>query len=94
MNLIELLRSVAEWNDDDTTIFVTQPWSCEAAAILVTPAPEAAEPIQQDATSYDYFIETFIAREFLEGFAASEEGASATERHRCERLIRYAQDDA
>ena len=94
MHLIELLRSVSEWNDDDTTIFATQPWSCGAAAILVTPAPAGTEPIQQDGTSYDYFNETFVARDFLEDFLASEEGASATERQRCERLIRYAQDDA
>ena len=91
---MELLEHVAEWTDDDTTIYVVQPWQCGSDAILVSPAPETTEPVEQHGQSYAYFLETFIAREFMDGYAASAEGASASAEKRCERLIRYAVEDA
>lgn len=94
MGLIELLQSASTWNDDDASIYLAHPWSCEADAIVIQPAPDTTEPVQRDATSYSYFLETLIARDFIESYATSAEGASATTRERCERLIRYAEDDA
>jgi hypothetical protein len=40
----------------------------DAEAVLVTPAPNTTEPIQRGETSYDYFIEFIIAREFIEDY--------------------------
>ena len=91
MRLIELLRHVSDWNDDDTTIYLSLPWLSEAKAILVTPAPEDTAPVVRDGISYQYFMETFIAREFVEDYALSD---AATEEEQCKRLIQYAQDDA
>jgi hypothetical protein len=94
VTLIELLEHEAEWTDDDTDIYVAQPWQCGSKAILVSPAPATTEPIEQHGQRYAYFLETFIAREFMHGYAASAEGADASAEKRCERLIRYAIDDA
>ena len=93
MKLIDLLRQPGGW-EEDATIYVARPWSCEAEAILVSPAPDTAEPVDQNGRLYDYFLETFIAREFLDDYGASPDGADATERARCERLIFYAENDA
>ena len=92
--LIDLVVGVSEWDDDDTTIYAVEPWSCDTPAILVSPAPDTIAPIERAGTNYAYFLETFVAREVLEDFAASLGGAAATDAARCERLIRYARDDA
>jgi hypothetical protein len=87
MRLIELLGRRHGWHDDDTTIYVEQPWSCEADAILVSPSPQRTDPVEQEGRTYDYFLETFTIGEVLGGQFASEKDF-------CERLIRYAIDDA
>ncbi|WP_152613431.1 hypothetical protein [Inquilinus limosus] len=94
MQLLELLGQVEQWSNEDTTIYVEPPWSPDAEAILVTPAPDTTDPIERDDRRYHYFLETFIARDFLEGYAASDEGSAASEKQRCERLISYAENDA
>jgi len=94
VRLIELLQQAAEWNDEEASIYATQPWSCDAEAVFVTPSPNTMEPIRRGETSYDYFLEAIIAREFIEDYAASGEGGAASNWQRCERLIRYAQSDA
>jgi hypothetical protein len=87
MQLIELLEGASAWTDDDTTIYVTRPWSCDADAVLVSPAPATTEPVERNGKPYDYFLETFIAREVIEGLAGSTD-------QRCQRLIDYAENDA
>ncbi|WP_324750431.1 hypothetical protein SH591_02820 [Sphingomonas sp. LY54] len=87
MRLIELIQGSSTWTGDDTTIYVARPWSCDADATLISPAPDTTEPVEQGGRLYDYFLETFIAREVIEGFAGSDE-------KRCQRLIDYAENDA
>ena len=87
MRLIELIEDASAWTDDDKTIYVARPWSCDADAILVSPAPDTTEPVERDGKRYGYFLETFIAREVIERLAGS---AS----QRCQRLIHYAENDA
>ncbi|TCM12033.1 hypothetical protein EDF56_1203 [Novosphingobium sp. PhB165] len=87
MRLIELIARASGWTAEITTIYVTEPWSCEAEAILVSPAPDTTEPTERDGRRYCYFLETFIAREVLDCL----DGAPA---ERCERLIDYARSDA
>ena len=93
MKLIELLRQSDEW-DEEATLYVERPWSCDAAAILVSPAPDTTAPVERNGTSYHYLLEAFIAREFSEDYAASAEGASSSAERRCKRLIAYAENDA
>jgi hypothetical protein len=56
--------------------------------MLVSPAPNATEPVDRGGKRYDYFLETFIAREVLERVVGPAE-------ERCQRLIDYyAENDA
>ena len=94
MDLIELLKSAPLWTDDDGTIYAAKPWECSADAIIVSPAPDTIEDIERLGKTYSYFLESFIARDFLEDYAASAEGKEASEREKCQRVIKYAVDDA
>jgi len=87
LRLIELIGGASTWTDEDTTIYAVRPWSGDAEATLVSPAPRTTGPIEIGGKFYDYFLETFIARDLLRGVAASAE-------QRCQRLIDYAENDA
>jgi hypothetical protein len=94
MKLIELVELATGWNGEDATIYVTKPWAPDAEATMVFPAPYETTPIERDGRTYQYFLEGFIAREVLEDYAAAGQGADASTRQLCERLIRYAENDA
>jgi hypothetical protein len=90
MTLRELLTSRRDWADDDT-IYVIEPWTGNAEAIISSEAPDATDPIVQSGRRYAYFLEGFIARDFLDALGAS---ADEVSEEACDRLIRYAVDDA
>jgi hypothetical protein len=90
MILKDLLLSRHRWTDDET-VYVAQPWSCDAEAILVSPAPATTEPVMRSGQSYEYFLEGFIARDFIDDLGAPSSSISVEV---CERLIRYAIYDA
>lgn len=87
MRLVELIGLASDWSDDSATIYVERPWGRDAEAILVSLAPNKVEPIEQNGRRYEYFLEAFIARDFIDGLA----GPAG---HACERLIEYAENDA
>ena len=94
MELIELLKQSEHWRDDDATIYVARPWSPSAQAVLLKPAPDTTTSIEQNGRRFDYFLEAFIVRDFLDDLAASPDASGASEIQRCERLVRYAEQDA
>jgi hypothetical protein len=94
VKLIEILRRDDIGEDEYATIYVARPWSPEADAIVVSPAPTATGPVEQDGRTFDYFLEGFLAQEFLEDLVASGEFEGASEKQLCERLIGYAEADA
>lgn len=89
MKLRELLRGRRDWSDDET-IYMVEPWGGDADALLSNATPDTTGPIIQDRQSYAYFLEGFIARDFLDDLDAPDDAGEAV----CERLIRYAIDDA
>ena len=80
--------------DEEATIYLERPWSVQAEAILVNPAPETTAPLERDGRQFTYLIEAFIARQFLDDLAASGDTVEMSEVQRHERLIRYAEADA
>jgi len=94
LRLIKLLEQAAQWEGDAGTIYVERPWSSNAEAIIIEPAPDTTDAVGQGGKTYDYFLETFIAQEVLIGLMASLEGTSASSDQICERLISYAVNDA
>jgi len=79
---------------DDVTIYVERPWTTSSDAILVSPSPEFTHAIRQGEKAFDYFLEAFIARDFLEDLRALSDEAGMSEDERCKRLIQYAENDA
>jgi hypothetical protein len=90
MTLRELLVSRHDWTEEET-IYVVEPWSRDAEALLTNEAPDATDPIFRSGKRYAYFLEGFIARDFLDDLGASINDVS---QEACDRLIRYAIDDA
>ncbi len=93
MRLIDAVREAPEWSDD-LIIYVLAPWSPDAETVFVVAEGNTTEPVTFHGRDYDYFLETFIARDFIEEYSATTEGAAVSELERCERLIKYARDDA
>lgn len=89
MKLQELLRGRRDWSEDET-IYVVEPWSADADALLSRETPDTTGPIVQSGEIYSYFLEGFIARDFLEDLGTPDDVGEAA----CDRLIRYAIDDA
>ena len=62
--------------------------------LLVAPPPDQTRPVTRNGIRYDYFLETSIARDFIVDLIAYSSKHAKSERTICERLIRYAIDDA
>jgi hypothetical protein len=85
--------AVLETYDADLTVYAVEPWTCDAVAVVAREPGQGGVPAEAAAVSARYFIEVFIAREFLEGWCDAA-GRATTARERCERLITYAVTDA
>lgn len=94
MQLAELLRRPDLGDDEEAAIYVARPWSPAAEAILVSPAPDAANPIEREGRRFEYFLEAALACDFLEDLEESGDAAWQSEDKRHARLIRYAETDA
>jgi hypothetical protein len=90
MTLRELLVSRHNWTGAET-IYVVEPWSRDAVALLISEASDGTDPICRSGKRYAYFLEGFIARDLLYDLGASTNDVS---QEACDRLIRYASDDA
>lgn len=93
LKLAEII-SQGDFAGDDVTIYAERPWTTASEAILVSPPPEFTHAIRQGEKAFDYFLEAFIARDFLDDLVALGDGAAMSEDERCKRLIQYAENDA
>jgi hypothetical protein len=93
VTFLELIVSLAgRTAGENENIYVAPPWSCEAQAVVIDPASDTTEAITIDGTRFEYFLETFIALEFIEDYVKSSR-ATLSQRQICERLILYAIND-
>lgn len=90
MKLLEAVQQIATL-DGESTIYARLPWSSTSDAQLAVEGSE--EERKAKAAGLRYFIEVFIARDFLEDWRASEK-KPPTDEQCCERLIEYATNDA
>jgi hypothetical protein len=92
MRLIDIVADLKTY-DEELTIYAKEPWSCDSEAVLAR-EPDAVEPPPEAAAiGAVYFIEVFVANEFLDGWRANQQ-RSVTTKEQCERLIQYAINDA
>ena len=92
MQLSEVVSRLASW-DQESTIYAAEPWTSESAAIIAAEPVSGEVPEPAGQAGFEYFLEVFLAREFLEGWESTL-GRTPTDEERCERLIRYAIEDA
>lgn len=92
MQLVEIVSNLASI-DDELTIYAVEPWTCTSEAVLAHEPEAGGLPTSASAAQATYFIEVFIAKEFLEGWKANRRGHHSA-LDECERLIQYALNDA
>jgi hypothetical protein len=90
MTLIEAVRQIEDF-DDELTIYARQPWTHAAEVRLAV--EDSEEERQARKEGFQYFLEVFVAREFLEDWIPTQRRVP-TDTQTCERLIAYAINDA
>lgn len=92
MTLIKVVQKLDEL-DQESTIYASKPWT-ENSRVIVLREPESGElPSEAKQLALTYFLEVFIARDFLEEWASSLD-IEPTPQKKCARLIQYATSDA
>ena len=89
--LIEVVANLAYY--DPETVYAPKPWTCDSEATVAREPDQGGLPPEAESRGAVYFIEVFVAKEFLEGWTASE-GRPTSAREQCEQLIRHAICDA
>lgn len=95
MKILDIVADLAA-QDGELTIYAKEPWSCESEAELAREPDAGGLPPEAAAIGATYFIEVFIANEFLKGWRGwrASQNQSATAKEQSERLIQYAINDA
>lgn len=65
MNLYQVLSSLADF-DDEETIYAKEPWSLASEAIVAVEPEDGSLPGDAQTKGLSYFVEIFVAKEFLE----------------------------
>jgi hypothetical protein len=93
LNLLEVIEELPQL-DDEVIIYAMRPWSPSSTATTITiEEDEACEGGSELLEGFEYFLEVFAAREFLEGWKETRQ-SPASSNEQCLRLIAYAQNDA
>lgn len=92
MTLIESVRDL-DALDSESTIYAAEPWT-ENSKVIVAPEPASGGlPPEAEKLGLKYFLEVFIARDFIEDWKANLD-AEPTLQQKCARLVKYAITDA
>lgn len=92
MKLIEAVRDMDSL-DHESTISAAEPWT-EDSQVVVAPEPDSGSPPPEaQKLGLKYFLEVFLARDFVEGWVANLD-REPTLHEKCARLIQYAINDA
>lgn len=79
--------------DSDDALYVKKPWKPDSEVVVATEPDDGGVPDQAAKIDAEYFIEIFLAKEFLEDWLSNlDQKPSAQDR--CLRLIQYAENDA
>jgi hypothetical protein len=92
MKLPQVVATLHDFDDEDT-IYATEPWTEDSDALVMREPEAGGIPQSAAEKGMTYFMEIFIATEFLDGWQANEKRELSLE-ERCSRLIHYAKYDA
>jgi hypothetical protein len=90
--LLEVVRKL-EFLSDEATICAAKPWTLASQAILVAEADDWGMSPEARELGLSYFLEVFVAREFLNGWTKNSD-TEPTLQEKCARLIQYVVNDA
>lgn len=90
--LIDIVANLESY-DPELTIYATKPWTCNSETVMAPEPDQGGLPHEAESRGAEYFIEVFVAREFLKGWIVSEARPTSAQ-EQCERLIHYAVYDA
>lgn len=90
-----LLEVIGELDavDREATIYASKPWTTESTALVAEEPESGGLPPEARDLGLDYFLEVFVASEFLAAWIANLNATPSVEQ-RCRRLIAYAVNDA
>jgi hypothetical protein len=93
--ITKLIEIVGELGvlEDDMTIYAAEPWTAESPAVVDMEPESGGVPASASEHGMTYLLEVLVARDFLHDWVAAQD-KPPTLRQQCERLIRYAVDDA
>jgi hypothetical protein len=92
MTLLEAIRALHSL-DEESTIYASEPWTEKSKAVVAAEPESGGLPAEAQERGMKYFLEVFVARQFLEGWLGSLD-AEPTFQEKCARLIQYAITDA
>jgi len=92
MKLLDAIRDLDPL-DRESTIYAAKPWTESSEAIVAREPESGGTPNEAERFGLKYFIEVFVARDFLEGWLGNLD-APPTLQQKCARLIKYAATDA
>jgi hypothetical protein len=92
MTLLEAIRDL-DSSDEGSTIYAAEPWSADSLAVVAPEPDTGGLPAEAQKPGLKYFLEVFVARDFLEGWVGSL-NAEPTTQEKVARLIKYAITDA
>jgi hypothetical protein len=70
MTLLEAIRDLDSLAEE-STIYASEPWTSDSAAIVAPEPDTGGLPVEAQDLGLTYFLEIFIARDFLEDWAAT-----------------------
>lgn len=92
MKLIEAISKLDSL-DSEATIYAAKPWKYESEVWVGVEPEEGGLPEEAKVRGLDYFLEVFIAQEFMEDWNSSL-GRQPSLEMKCDRIIDYASFDA
>jgi hypothetical protein len=92
MKLLEIIEGLNSF-DRKETIYASLPWTMNSDAIVTMEPESGGLPPEAEKLGMKYFLEVFIAKDFLDDWKASL-GAKPTIEQECSRVIQYAINDA
>ena len=92
MTLLQVVQELETFNKEDT-IYVAAPWTEHSLSRVLREADSGKIPAEAVSLGFEYFLEVFIACEFIQEFEECLE-IIPTIKQKCLRLIEYANNDA
>ena len=91
-SLQDLVENLADI-DPEMTIYAVEPWTGKSRAVVAMEPEEGGLPEEAVSAGAAYFLEVFLALDFLDDWRASLDH-EPSDGESCERLIQYAIADA